>query len=85
MCPKADTVRTSLDIPRALHRRIHEAAARKGCSARQLILAAIESAVKEAPGKGAKRLDLRHKPLLHRTGKPIDLSNEQIYDILQFP
>ena len=85
MSPKADTVRTSLDIPRGLHRQIHEAAARKGCSARQLILAAIETAVREAPAKAGKRLDLRNRPLLPRTGKPIDLSNDRIYDLIQFP
>jgi hypothetical protein len=33
-----ETVRTSLDIPVALHRRLREAAAKKGCSARQIIL-----------------------------------------------
>ena len=85
MSPQSDTIRTSLDIPRGLHRKVHEAAARKGCSARQLILAAIETAVREAPAKAGKRLDLRHRPLLPRTGKPIDLSNDQIYDLIEFP
>lgn len=42
------TVRTSLDIPLALHRRLHEAAARYGCSARQLILRSIVCTVQEA-------------------------------------
>lgn len=41
-----DFVRTSIDPPRDLHRRLHEAAARKGCSARQLILASIKQAVR---------------------------------------
>ena len=50
-----------------------------------LILAAIETAVKEAPAKPGKRLDLRNRPLLPRTGKPIDLSNDQIYDLIEFP
>ena len=85
MKPSVETVRTSLDVPRNLHRQVHEAAARKGCSARQLILAAIETAVREAPVKPGKRLDLRNRPLLPRTGKPINLSNDQIYDLIQFP
>jgi metal-responsive CopG/Arc/MetJ family transcriptional regulator len=38
---KPDSVRTSIDLPCELHRRIHEAAARKGCSARKLILEAL--------------------------------------------
>jgi hypothetical protein len=45
---KPNSVRTSIDLPCDLHRRVHEAAARKGCSARKLILAGIERAVEEA-------------------------------------
>jgi metal-responsive CopG/Arc/MetJ family transcriptional regulator len=45
---KSSAVRTSIDLPRDLHRQIHEAAARKGCSARKLILEGIERAVEEA-------------------------------------
>jgi hypothetical protein len=85
MKPNGNTIRTSLDLPRALHRRLHEAAARRGCSARQLMLAAIERAVEAAPGKTGKRLDLRNHPLVPRTGKPIDLTNERVYDLIQFP
>ena len=44
---KPKTVRTSLDIPVQLHQRLHEAAARRGCSARQLILGSIERLVSE--------------------------------------
>ena len=44
---KHDSIRTSLDIPAPLHRQLHEAAARRGCSARQLILRSIERLVEE--------------------------------------
>ena len=44
---KLETVRTSLDIPVPLHRKLHEAAERRGCSARQLILRSIERLVAE--------------------------------------
>ena len=37
-----DTIRTSLDIPVQFHDRLHEAARRRGCSARQLLLGYIE-------------------------------------------
>jgi hypothetical protein len=43
-----DSVRTSIDLARNLHRRLHEAASRQGCSARQLILRSIERAVQDA-------------------------------------
>ncbi len=80
-----DTVRTSLDIPVALHRRLHQAAARQGCSARQMILRSIERAVQEvAPQRRKKRLRL-DPPIVPSTGKPFDLSNAQIYDLIDFP
>jgi hypothetical protein len=79
------TVRTSLDIPDALHRRLREAAARKGCSARQLILQSIEQAVRESdPHRPRRRLSL-DPPLVPSTGKPFDLTNQQIYELIEFP
>ncbi len=80
------TVRTSLDIPTEMHKRLHEAAARKGCSARQLILRSIERVIEEAePQRPSRRLSL-HPPLVAADGrKPFDLSNEQIYELLEFP
>lgn len=82
---KAKPIRTSIDLPRDLHRRLHEAAARKGCSARKLILEGIEHAVEEAKAsRPARRLDLS-TPLIPPTGRKIDLTNEQIYDLIEFP
>lgn len=82
---KATSVRTSIDIPRDLHRRLREAAARKGCSARQLILRSIEQAVAEAAAKRPRRRLSLDPPIVPSTGKPIDLTNEQIYDLIDFP
>jgi hypothetical protein len=83
---KPKSVRTSIDLPRDLHRRLREAAARRGCSARQLILESIEKAVQEAePVRGQRRLSLE-PPLVPSCGrKPFDLTNEQIYDLIEFP
>lgn len=82
---KEDTVRTSLDVPIGLHRRLHAAAARKGCSARQLILRGIERALRDAePQRPRRRLSLA-APIVASTGKPFDLANEQIYDLIEFP
>lgn len=80
------SVRTSIDLPRDLHRRLHEAAARRGCSARQLILASIEQAVAGSePTRPHRRLSL-DPPLVRAKGrKPFDLNNEQIYELIQFP
>jgi hypothetical protein len=82
---KAKPIRTSIDLPRDLHRRLHEAAARKGCSARKLILEGIERAVEEAkPARPVRRLDLSI-PLIPPAGRRIDLTNEKIYELIEFP
>jgi hypothetical protein len=73
-----DAVRTSLDIPADLHRRIHEAAQRRGCSARALILSSIEREVAfESSAQGRV-----HAPLLSDHGAPVHPSHDQIYDVL---
>lgn len=83
---KPQSVRTSIDVPRDLHRRLHELAARKGCSARQLILRSIEHAVsEEATAQRPKRRLNLDKPIIPSRGKPFDLTNEQIYDLIEFP
>lgn len=80
-----DSIRTSIDLPRDLHRRLHEAAVRKGCSARQLILRSIERAVTEStPKRPRRRLNL-DSPIVPSRGKPFDLTNEQIHDLIEFP
>jgi metal-responsive CopG/Arc/MetJ family transcriptional regulator len=82
---KAKPIRTSIDLPRDLHRRLHEAAARKGCSARALILNGIERAVEETKAsRPRRRLDL-NVSLIPTTRRTIDLTNEQIYDLIEFP
>jgi hypothetical protein len=82
---KPETIRTSVDLPRALHRRLHEAAARKGCSARQLILDGIERVVQEEPRRPRRFLDLRKHPLVKIPGPPIALSGSQIHELIELP
>jgi hypothetical protein len=80
-----ETIRTSLDIPCDLHRRLRETAVRKGCSARQLILASIRSAVDEKlPRVGNKRLRL-DSPIVTSRGEAFHLTNEQIHELIELP
>ena len=81
---KERPVRTSIDVPRDLHRKIHELAARRGCSARQLILESIETAVHQAAQRPKRRLAL-DRPIVGLKGKPFNLTNEQIHDLIEFP
>jgi len=68
---KSNTVRTSLDIPAPLHRQLHEAAARRGYSARQLILRSIERLVTEELPHSSKRVALPLVPAAGRTIRPV--------------
>jgi hypothetical protein len=82
---KQTPIRTSLDLPRDLHRKLHEAAARKGCSARKLILAGIERAVEETAQTRPKRRLSLDKPLIPPAGRKLGLANEEIYELIEFP
>jgi predicted transcriptional regulator len=85
ICVKPGSIRTSIDLPRDIHRRLHELAARKGCSARQLILASIAHAIEDSePTRPARHLNL-DPSLIPAAGRHIDLTNEQIYELIEFP
>jgi hypothetical protein len=82
---KSSAIRTSIDLPRDLHRRLHEAAARKGCSARKLILVGIERAVGETgPARPKRRLKL-DPPLIRSAGRRIGISNQEAYELIELP
>jgi len=80
-------VRTSIDIPAPLHRRLREAAARKGCSARQLILESLERVVADEEPPNPKRRLVIQGPLVpsRGPGAPTDWTNEKLYELLDFP
>lgn len=82
---KRDPIRTSVDLPRDLHRRLHEVAARRGCSARQIILESIEHEVENlAPVETKRRLNL-DEIRIPTTGKPLPVTDDNIYDFIEFP
>ena len=82
---KESCVRTSLDLPRDLHRRLHEAAARKGTSARKLILESIEDTLDQfQPIRPRKRLSL-DVPIVSITGKVLDYTTEELHELIDFP
>ena len=68
---KAGSIRTSLDIPAPLHRKLHEAAVRRGCSARQLILRSIERLVDEELPHPGRRVQVPLVPGAGRRIRPV--------------
>lgn len=78
-----DNLRMSVDIPRDLRRRLHEAAKSRGCSARQLIFESFEWIVLEAsPQRPKRRLSLDRAPV-SSPGRVFDLSPEQIHELIE--
>jgi hypothetical protein len=82
---ESKAIRTSIDLPRELHRRIHEAAARKGCSARKLILEGIERVVEETKATRPKRRLKLDPPLIRPAGRRISFTNEKAYELIELP
>ena len=79
---KPETVRTTVDIPAPLYRKLKERAAAQGRSIRELILAGVKSTLVEAKRPSAKRVRL---PLIDSKGPKVSLTNAQIYERVEFP
>ena len=75
-------MRTTVDIPDPVYRKLKSVAARQGCSVKELILRSVEREVGPAP-TGRRRV----RPPLVRSGRPgtLRISNAQIYEIVPFP
>lgn len=79
---KADGVRTTVDIPGPLYRKLKRQAAAEGRSARELILRGLEQVVFPAQRPETRRV---HFPLIRSKGRKVALSQERIYEYVEFP
>ncbi|HEV2989071.1 MAG TPA: hypothetical protein VG759_11575 [Candidatus Angelobacter sp.] len=79
---KPETVRTTVDIPAPLYRKLKEQAAAKGRSIRDLVLAGVKSIVLEDQRPPSKRVRF---PLIVSKGPKVNVTNEQIYEYVEFP
>jgi hypothetical protein len=77
-------MRTTIDIPDAMYRRLKARAATEGKPAKALILRAVEQVLASRP-KAAPRNRLK-LPLIHaKRPRTLDLDNARIYEIISFP
>jgi len=76
-------MRTTVDIPDPVYRRLKSRAARQGSSARELILRAVEIVLREKNRKPRKRIKV---PIVRST-RPgsLVLDNAKIYETISFP
>jgi hypothetical protein len=79
---KQQAVRTTVDIPTSLYRRLKQQAAAQGRSVRELILAGARSTLLEGKRPRTKRVRF---PLIVSKGPRVDLTNEHIYEHIEFP
>src|SRR5258708_31576093 len=81
-CMKEQAIRTTVDIPASLYRRLKEQAAAQGRSIRELILLGVRVTLIEGKRPRSKRVKF---PLIASDGPKVDLTNEQIYEHIEFP
>ena len=76
-------MRTTVDIPGPVYRRLKSRAANEGSSAKELILRGVQLVLKEGPRKSRRKIKL---PLI-RSKRPgtLELDNDRIYEIISFP
>jgi hypothetical protein len=79
---KPESVRTTVDIPAPLYRKLKEQAAASGRSVRELVLAGVKGVLLEGERLPARRVRF---PLIKSQGPKVELTNEQIYEHVEFP
>jgi Ribbon-helix-helix protein, copG family len=79
---KAESVRTTVDIPAPLYRKLKEHAAARGRSVRELILAGVKTVLIEGQRPRTRKVQF---PLIISKGPKVNLTNEQIYEHVEFP
>jgi hypothetical protein len=79
---KLDSVRTTVDIPAPLYRKLKAQAAASGCSVGELVSAGVRRALVQSQRPRAERVQF---PLIVSDGPKVNLTNEQIYEHVEFP
>jgi hypothetical protein len=77
-----DCIRTTLDIPAPVYRKLKEQAAQRGCSVGDLLLTGVER-VLLSPQR-PRRTQVRF-PLIDSKGPKVTLSNQRLYELIEFP
>ena len=76
------SVRTTVDIPSPLYRRLKEQAAARGSSIRELVLMGIKSVLRQGQRPRNRRVKF---PLIVSEGPKVNVTNEHIYEHVEFP
>lgn len=78
---KEEPVRTTVDIPAPLYRKLKQRAARESISMRQVVTSGVQKLLaEEKPLRRRAQL-----PLIRSKGPKVNLTNETIYSHIEFP
>ena len=75
-------IRTTVDIPAPIYRRLKEQAADQGCSVRDLVMHGIERVLLNPQRPRRKPVKF---PLIDSEGPKVELTNERLYELIEFP
>ena len=76
-------MRTTIDIPDDLYRKIKVLASQRGTSVRQLVVDGLGLVARPVPPARKKRFEI---PVIPSTrADKLELDNEKIYDLIGFP
>lgn len=79
---KQVSVRTTVDIPAPLYRKLKAQAAANCRSVRELVLAGVKTVLLQSERPRPKNVQF---PLIVSDGPKVDLTNEQIHERIEFP
>jgi len=79
---KAESVRTTVDIPAPLYRKLKQHAAANGRSIRELVVAGVQNMLAEGQRAPSRRVRF---PLIVSRGRKVNVTNRQIYNHVEFP
>jgi hypothetical protein len=77
-----EKIRTTIDIPAPIYRKLKEQAARQGCSVRDLVTRGIDQVLLKPRRPQSGRIVF---PLIRSKGPKVSLTNKQLYELIEFP
>jgi len=77
-----ESVRTTVDIPAPLYRKLKAQAAAKGSSVRELVLAGVQAILLHNRTPRSQKVQF---PLIRSKGPMVNLRSEDIYEHVEFP
>jgi len=77
-----NAIRTTVDIPAPIYRRLKQQAAHQGCSIRELVMHGIEQVLLQPQRPRRKRVNF---PLIDSDGPKVNVTNQRLYELIEFP